>query len=321
MQKILIIRLSSIGDIVLTTPIIRCIKLQTKAELHYLTKKQYVDLVISNPYIDNLIIFEGDIRDTIRVLKKEHYSIIIDLHNSLRSFWIKINIRVKAYSLNKYNIRRFLLINFGINLMNKHIVDRYFETCNPIGVINDNKGLQFFMPANIKLQFNLNQQYVAWCIGASFEQKKLSETQIVEVSNKLRLPIVLIGGAKEKKMGSSILKHSKNKNIYNFCGKFSINQSALIIKNSCVVLTNDTGFMHIASSFKKKIISFWGCTKPSLGYYPYMTANLSTQIISKKRKHPCSKHGEHCKVNFRGCIKEIDSKLILNEIEKVIEQH
>ncbi len=318
MQKILIIRFSSIGDIVLTTPIVRCLKSQIKAEVHYLTKKQYVDLVAANPFIDKVVVFEGDLRDTINKLKKENYSCIIDLHNNIRSFWLRMSIGVTNFFLKKHTIKRFLLIHLGINLINKHIVDRYFETCLPIGLINDNMGLDYFIKNDVKVDFNITQQYVTWCIGASFEQKMLSETQIIEVCNELSLPIVLIGGEKERMMGCDIVKNSHNKNIYNFCGQFSINQSALIIKHSSLVLTNDTGFMHIATSFNKKIISFWGCTKPSLGYYPYMLNNNSSQVVSKARKHPCSRHGGSCKVNSVGCVKTINSKIVLTEISKLL---
>ena len=76
--------------------------------------------------------------------------------------------------------------------------------------------------------------------------------------------------------------------------------------------------MHIAACFKKIIISFWGCTKPVLGFYPYMTNKQSVQIISNPKLSPCSKHGNFCKLQKEGCIKQINPEDILEEINKIL---
>ena len=73
--------------------------------------------------------------------------------------------------------------------------------------------------------------------------------------------------------------------------------------------------MHIATAFHKSIISFWGCTKPKLGFYPYMADKKSIQIVFNPLKRPCSKHGSSCRLTEKGCVKNIESNIILEKIK------
>jgi len=314
MKKILIIRFSSIGDIVLTSPIIRCVKLQTDAELHFLTKKQYSIILESNPYIDK-IIFLNNIKSTLEELKYEDYDLILDLQNNIPSLWLKLNLRIATFTIRKRNVAKFLYINFGINSLKDHVVDRYFKTVKKINVVNDHKGLEYFIGSNIKMDFDVPENFIAWSIGGTYEQKTLSKLQIIEVCNNLSMPIILLGGHNEKDIGDQIVKESTNKYMFNFCGNLSLDESAYLIKTSSLVLTNDTGLMHIAASFRKKIISFWGCTKPSLGFSPYMANEHSVQIVFNPLSPPCSKHGQFCKFDSKGCVKKISALDIIETIQ------
>ncbi|MAQ70112.1 MAG: glycosyl transferase [Flavobacteriales bacterium] len=316
MKKILIIRFSSIGDIVLTSPILRCIKLQTDVELHFLTKKKYSIILESNPYIDKLFFFHT-LRLTLKELKSQDYDLIIDLQNNIRSFRLKWNLGIMAFTVCKRNWQKFLYINFGVNYLKDHVVDRYFTAVNNMNVINDDKGLEYFIGPNINIDFDVQKKFIAWSIGGTYEQKTLSKQQIVEVCNNLSIPIVLLGGDGEKEIGSQIIKESSNRLISNFCGYLSLDESAYLIKKSYLVLTNDTGLMHIAASFKKRIISFWGCTKPSLGFAPYMAHEDSVQIVFNPLSRPCSKHGQFCKFTSKGCVKKITPKKIVRTIQNI----
>ncbi|MAZ58321.1 MAG: glycosyl transferase [Flavobacteriales bacterium] len=317
MKKILIIRFSSIGDIVLTSPIIRCIKLQTDVELHFLTKKEYSIILESNPYIDKLVFF-NTLKLTLKALRLEDYDIIIDLQNNMRSFWLKLNLRATALSVCKGNWAKFFYINFGINYLKDHVVDRYFKTVKNINVVNDCQGLEYFLGSNINIDFDVQKRFIAWSIGGTYEQKTLSKEQIIEVCNNLSIPIVLLGGDNEKAIGSQIIKESINKSIVNFCGHLSLDESAYLIQKSCLVLTNDTGLMHIAACFKKIIISFWGCTKPPLGFSPYITDEQSVQIVFQPLSRACSKHGSSCRLTEKGCVKNISANQILEVLHKSI---
>ena len=204
MQKILIIRFSSIGDIVLTSPILRCLKSQLSVELHYLTKQSYGMLLYNNPHIDKIILFK-EFQSTISELKHEKYDLIIDLHNSIRSFWIKCNLNVPTVTYQKNILARFIFINFGILLIKNHVVDRYFGAIKKLGILNDFKGLEYFLSPDLKVPFNIEQDFICWCIGASYESKKLSLEQIVNVCNTSLKTIVLIGGKNEYQMGQCLV--------------------------------------------------------------------------------------------------------------------
>ena len=148
MQKILIIRFSSIGDIVLTTPLIRCIKKQLPdAEIHYLTKEKFYPVIKANPNISRIHTFKDDLGQVIRSLKKINFDFIVDLHKNLRSTRVKLALRKPAGSFDKLNFKKWLIVNLKINkLPEEHIVERYFKSLNSLGVGNDKKGLDHYIP-------------------------------------------------------------------------------------------------------------------------------------------------------------------------------
>ena len=141
--KILVIRFSSIGDIILTTPVIRCLKYQLDAEIDFLTKGEYKDVIISNPNINEVLTL-SNLSKTIDVLRSKDYDFVIDLQKNILSLMIRLALRVKSYTFSKNNFKRFLLIYFGINLMRDHIVDRYFKAVKKLNVYNDNNGIDYF---------------------------------------------------------------------------------------------------------------------------------------------------------------------------------
>ena len=317
--KILVIRFSSIGDIILTTPILRCLKNQLNADIDFLTNSLYQELLLTNTNISDVFGLSKNTTQIIDILRSKEYDIVIDLQNNFKSLKIRLALGVHSFVLDKGTLKRYLLIYLGIDLLNNHIVDRYFKTISSLKVSNDGKGIDYPLSENTTAKFNFKQDYIAWCIGGTYEQKKLSLAQISYVISKIKIPVVFLGGGNEKKISSLLYERNINsKNIYDFCGETNIKESAYLMQNSKLVLTNDTGMMHIASAFDIPIVSFWGCTKPSLGFYPYMPNKESVNIIVNSSKRPCSKHGKYCRSTVNGCIKEIDSKIIYNTIVKLI---
>ena len=320
--KFLIIRFSSIGDIVLTTPVIRCLKQQVNgAEIHYLIKKRYSKILKRNPYVDKIHEFEGDLSKTISALKKENYHYIIDLHRCLRSKIVKIRLKVLAFPFNKLNLQKWIIVNFKINILpDIHIVDRYFKTVSLFDVKNDNIGLDYFIPKedeiDIKqLPLKKTDNFIAFVIGAKHATKQLPVEKMISICKKISFPVILLGGTEDIELGNKIEKEINTK-VYNACGKYNINQSASLIKQSCVVITHDTGLMHIAAAFKKKIISIWGNTIPEFGMYPYMPGEGSEIIEVKNLKcRPCSKIGHNkCPKKHFKCMNEINEEKIINNI-------
>ncbi|MBN8701724.1 MAG: glycosyltransferase family 9 protein [Bacteroidetes bacterium] len=318
-MKILIIRFSSIGDIVLTTPVIRCLKKQlSDVEIHYLTKKAYVDLVAPNPYVSKVYTLDASLKEVLPSLKAEQYDYVVDLHHNLRSFLVKSSLGKKSVAFKKLNIEKWLSVNFKLKaLPNTHIVDRYLQTVEKLGVVNDNDGLDFFIqtdekPLLEKLGAVLNR-YVVFAIGAKFATKRLPNEKIYSLLTKVNKPIVLIGGKEDVANAASI---ASKVDVINLCGLLTLHESAIVLKYANTVLTHDSGMMHIAAALKKKIISIWGNTIPEFGMYPYLPGPASQLIEVKNLScRPCSKIGFNaCPKKHFKCMNAIDENSILKSI-------
>src|ERR1700712_1223533 len=147
-MKFLVIRFSSIGDIVLTTPVIRCLKKQVEgAEIHYLVKPQFKSVIAQNPYIDAIHVLQNDWDKMLDELKEEHFDYIIDLHHNLRTLRVKKALKIPSFSFNKLNIEKFIFVKLKWNVMpHLHIIDRYLKTVSSFGVRNDGEGMDYFIP-------------------------------------------------------------------------------------------------------------------------------------------------------------------------------
>ena len=332
-MKILVIRFSSIGDIVLTTPVVRCLKQQLGAEVHFLTKRSFEKILTSNPNIDRVFSMDKRVSEVIELLKKEHYDAVIDLHGNLRTLQVKWQLGVRAYTFDKLNFEKWLRVNLKINrLPNVHIVDRYLKTIEPLGVKNDGKGLDYFIPKEDEitrisdfgsrisevqpsdLSFIIHHpslKFVAFVIGAAHATKRLPTEKIIDICNQITLPIFLIGGKEDGKRGDLIVSKS-NSYVINLCGTLNLNQSASVVRQAEKVVTHDTGLMHIAAAFGKDIVSVWGNTIPEFGMTPYLpTAGSRIMEVKNLSCRPCSKIGhESCPKGHFKCMEMMDTLAI-----------
>jgi ADP-heptose:LPS heptosyltransferase len=324
-MKILIIRFSSIGDIVLTTPVIRCLKKQIGAEIHFVTKKNFEKILLSNPYVDKVWSIEKEANEILPQLKLEGFDYIIDLHKNLRSFQIKWALKAPSFSFNKLNIEKWLMVNLKINrLPYTHIVDRNLETVASLGVKNDNEGLDYFIPKEDEIDlneltrkhgFNIpDKKYIVLVIGAAHATKRLTVEKLIEICNKIELPIIILGG-KDDMINSDLINSKSIGYALDLCGKLNLNQSASVVKQAYKVITHDTGLMHIAAAFRKDIISVWGNTIPELGMYPYIPEGVNSinEMIEVKDLscRPCSKIGyDKCPKGHFKCMQMIDTDAV-----------
>ena len=319
MQKILIIRFSSIGDIVLTTPVIRCIKEQKpNIEIHYLTKNSFKGILENNPHLTKIHAIEKEVKEVIEELKKENFDLVIDLHNNIRSLQTKKALGKSSSTFKKLNFQKWLLVNFKINKMPAiHIVDRYLKTVEQLGIKNDNKGLDYFIPQKdeinpASLPLSHQMGYIGFVIGAKHFTKQLPIEKIISICKKINQPIILLGGKEDIERANEIEK-AVGSTIYNACGKYNLNQSASLIKQAKKIITHDTGLMHIAAAFKKEIISVWGNTVPSFGFSPYLPDKRSKIVEVKNLScRPCSKIGYNkCPKGHFKCMMMIDESEII----------
>jgi len=315
MVKFLVVRFSSIGDIVLTSPVVRHLKEQVEnAEIHYLTKKVYAPLLEANPYIDRVHPFDGDLKSCIRTLKNEEIDYIIDLHHNARSARIKLGLKRMDFTVHKLNWKKWLYVTFKINrLPDRHMVDRNLDTVHNFISERDSLGLDYFIPDReevdlASLPAAFLKGFIGLSIGAQHRTKMLPLESLVELCGLLQHPVVVLGGPGDRATGEALVASYPDKEILNACGKYSIHQSASLVRQAKVLITHDTGLMHIAAAFQKRIISVWGNTHPRFGMFPYRTDSRSVKFEVKDLKcRPCSKigHKECPKKHFK-CMMEQD---------------
>jgi ADP-heptose:LPS heptosyltransferase len=318
--RVLVIRFSSMGDVVLTTPVVRALaqQLEGGAEVHFLTKKKFASVLDGNPHIARVHTIDESVQEVMNDLKAIDFDYVIDLHNNLRSRIVKRGLKRLSFTFKKYNFEKWLWVNLGINRMPKvHVVDRYLDTLKAFQVKDDGQGLDYFIPSETICAGveGLPQKYVAVAIGAAHIGKKMSAEHWLEVVKQMHKPVLLLGGKEDAEVAEFIQAACKN-DVWNAAGKWSIHQSALALKNAEVVISGDTGLMHIASAFGKKIVSLWGCTTPGLGMSPYRAHPQSVMIEpSHLKKRPCSKLGNRCKYGEKNrCIEQIAAERVVNAV-------
>lgn len=320
-MKILVLRFSSIGDIVLTTPVVRALAQQVPgAAVHFATKPGYRGLLVANPYVAKVHVLSGSLRDLVQELKAEKFDYIVDLHNNLRTRLIKLQLGVKSSSFDKLNWQKWLLVNFKVNrLPDVHIVQRYLAAATPLGVHDDGRGLDYFIPAGQEVDLttlpaDFQRGYVAVAIGAQHATKRLPLEKLVELCQQLApRPVILLGGPEDAPVAEAIMAAVETKPpspqvpkspIHNGCGRYSLHQSASLLRQASFVVSHDTGLMHIAAAFGKRIYSVWGNTVPEFGMYPFRTEfeNLEVKGLSCR---PCSKIGfAKCPQGHFRCMRE-----------------
>ncbi|WP_046244598.1 glycosyltransferase family 9 protein [Hymenobacter terrenus] len=326
-MKILVLRFSSIGDIVLTTPVVRALAQQVPgAEVHFATKPAYRSLLESNRHIAKVHCLTGPLGELVQALKAEQFDYLIDLHNNLRTRLIKLRLGVKSSSFDKLNGRKWLLVNFKIDKLPRvHIVQRYLAAAAPLGIRDDGQGLDYFIPEDQEVDLAMlppafQRGYVAVAIGAQHATKRLPVDKLIELCAKLARPIVLLGGREDESIAHVIeqafeteaaplqppaqtipdspyyfpknfpVQSATRPLIVNGCGRYSLHQSASLLRQAQFVVSHDTGLMHIAAAFGKEIFSIWGNTVPAFGMYPYRT-DFRVLEVNNLSCRPCSKIG------------------------------
>ena len=321
--KILILRFSSIGDVVLTSPVVRCLKEQVPgARIHYCTKPAYRSIVDHNPHIDKCFYIDGNLFDLIRQLRAEQYDYVVDLQNGFTAGLIRTMLGRRSYSLNTSGLRTWLYRRWKIStLAPQHIVDRYLETVQPLGVQNDEMGLDYFIPYKDQVEADWlptthRHDYVAFAIGGRHLTKRLPVSRMIELCRKINHPVVLLGDSGDRPAGELIASELGSHLIFNACGLFNLNQSASLLQQARVVFSHDTGLMHIAAALQKKVYSIWGSSTPQLGGYPYKTPYVlleKTELACR----PCSQTGSgNCPLKHFRCMRELSFDFEVKELRQ-----
>lgn len=313
-MKILVIRFSSIGDVVLTTPVVRCLAQQLPgAEIHFITKKAFLPVLEGNPYIHRIITIGSSVKEQLADLKAEQYDVVIDLHRNVRTLRLKWALGRKSYAFPKKNVAKWMLTNWKIDRMpNVHVVDRYFEAVRALGVQNDGLPCDLFLNESdaVELPAEIaSGKFIVVAMGAQFATKQLPVPLMKSILSEVNVPIVLLGGPTDNERAEALKSELKSLNLIDFCGKLSLRQSAYVLSRASALLTGDTGLMHIATAFRVPVISVWGNTVPAFGMYPYAQPELySIHEVTGLSCRPCSKIGyQTCPKKHFNCMQLQDA--------------
>ncbi|OGS45582.1 MAG: hypothetical protein A2539_07085 [Elusimicrobia bacterium RIFOXYD2_FULL_34_15] len=317
-MKILIIRLSSIGDIVSATPLIRCLrKKYSDAEIDFILKKQYSDILSKNPYISKLILFDGDIFKSMARISLEKYDLIVDIHGNFKSFLLTLFSKAKVLKYKNFSIRRFLLVEWGINLYWEKlpVSNRYLNAVKSLGINDDNEGCDFFIDENIKKGFGelLKGEYIGICPVSAWKTKRWLSDNYITVSRRIseiyECNILIFGGKEDQQYCENIRRQIGDK-ATNYSG-FPLQETAAAIRMCKFLLTNDTGIMHIAEALKIPVVALFGPTVEEFGFYPQLK---KSRIISKNFVcKPCSTKGSNeCPTGSFICMKAISTGEVIS---------
>jgi len=310
--KVLIIRLSSIGDVILTTPIVRCLKHSISVEIDFLTNEVNLPILKRNPYISTIIF-----PDQLGPQDLKQYDYIIDLNNSRKSRKIYNRSYDTLIKTDKMPIRKWLMLFLKINLLNKsHTVDRHFDSVKSLSINNDGAGLDLFIDdhTNVPVPAPFSN-YIVINAGGSKITKRIPKKLIEDVINMSERKYILIGGADV----STVYGGFNHPNCINLVNQLSLEQSFKIIKHCKLLITGDTAMMHAAAALQKPQIVIWGSTSDDFGFYPYYGskyADQSDHIIQGISCQPCSKMGKDaCPKGHMNCLTKIEAKEVLLKID------
>ncbi|RXK47596.1 glycosyltransferase family 9 protein [Aquirufa rosea] len=321
MNKILCIRFSSLGDIVLTTPIIRTLKTRyPNAQIHVATKQSYANLWQGNPYVHQVHCYQDNLWKLASELRNEGFDAVIDLHKNIRSHLLCFLLGKIPYQIDKFTRERKLLVKKKINyLPKKHLVDRYFDSLKKLDIRSDGQGLDFFIPKGQELnpkEWGIEGKYIVYAIGAQYTTKVLSYPKMIELCDRIQGKLVLIGDAWDEHFAYRLQTLFPEK-VINMCNRTSVAGSASLMKQAEFVIAHDSSMMHIAAALKKKLFVLWGATHSDFGFYPYQTEYTSVEMSSLDCR-PCSTQGtNYCPLGHFDCLNKVSLEPIISASQHI----
>jgi lipopolysaccharide heptosyltransferase II len=329
--KTLVIRFSSIGDIVLSTPLLRVLRARfPRGQIDYFTRTEYAELVQSNQNLNRTYEFyarqgfEG-LRTLKKQIRQEGYDLIVDIHDSLRSKYLRSLRGPRRAIVNKRVFERSMLVNLKKNIYKGvvSVVDRYIEPVSDLGIQNDGKGLELHIPDDVlfgvagkiaTLKLNRFEKVVGLCPGARHFTKRWPADRFARVgaafAHKMDAKVLLFGGGADASISNQVCwdinNQSGDERATSLCGQLKLLETAAAMEYCDVIITNDTGLMHIAVAMHKKVVAVFGSTVREFGFFPYdpKAVVMETQGLGCR---PCSHIGRsECPEKHFKCMAEID---------------
>lgn len=323
MKKILIIRLSSLGDVVLTQAAVQALREEfPKAKIHYLTKKVYAQIVELFNCVDEIHFWENNTK-ILKELKNLRFDLAIDLHAKFNTFIILKSIRAKkTVTYYKKHFLRKKIVKQKTNETISSTVDLYFTALYKIGLDIPKKEPRLYPNKKIQLPQILDKvehkKNIGIFPGALHKTKQYPLDQFVKLIDLIK-PVkdfrIFLFGSNEEKHLCKELNDKTEKQTIDMCGKLNIAQLVSAIDKMDLIISNDSGPMHIAAALKKSQVALFGATHPKLGFAP-LNKNavvLSADLVCQ----PCTLHGnDKCKLEHFNCMRSIKPEQVISVIHK-----
>ena len=321
-KNILVIRLSSLGDVLLTTPLVRSIKkLHNDVSLDFIVQKEFFEVYQHNPSINNCFLYNKLERSLISIdaFQLAKYDLIIDLQNNRRSKEIYEEFSGNVLRFKKNSIKKFLLVNAKINLLEEsvQIPERYAAAIK--GIKLDSEGLEIFGITNKKILNNFEKNIIGICPGSRHFTKMWPIEYFKEISDILisnGFEVALLGGNDDREIVDKIIE--SNKQIIDFTTNNDLLKTADNIAQCRLLLCNDSGLMHLASAVQTPLIAIFGSTVREFGFTPYKCKNLVLENNSLSCR-PCSHIGKsYCPKKHFKCMIEIKPQYVFEKIKEML---
>ena len=325
-MRILIIRFSSIGDILLTTPFIRQVRNKfPDARIDYVIKDKFSELIKYNPHISQIIELtessENSLKDLTNKIKPNHYQYVFDLHNNIRSILLRLRVRAAYKShIKKDKIQQKILLwskrRWQADV--KQIPERYHAVGKAAGIKDDGQGLEIFWPDSVDKKvrekinvsgLDLSHPAIGLAPGAGFYTKRWPLEYFSELIYRLedKFEIVLFGGKEEAGLAIELEKKHK---VYNFTGTLSILESGAAISVMKLLISNDSGMMHMATAVKTPVLAIFGSSVKELGFFPYRSKSIVVEN-NHVACRPCSHIGRNtCPRKHFKCMMDITPDIV-----------
>jgi len=318
-SKILIIRLSSLGDVLLTTPLIRSVrKKYPKANLDFLVKPQFADAIRFNPYLNEIIEYNRQKpRETIAKLRKGNYDLVIDLQNNLRSRRVRKVLKCESFVFKKPTFEKFMLVHFKKNYFGGvfPIPLRYIQSVK--GLEPDSEGLDLFLPEEVQSVLEEDKRYVGLCPGAKHFTKRYPSDYFIELGRKLveyGLQPVIFGGRDDKEICEEVARGVEG--AINLCNDNKLFQTAVEMRKCKFVVCNDSGLMHVAAAVRTPVAAIFGSTVREFGFVPFGVKHIVVEN-NQLDCRPCTHIGKSkCPKKHFECMRSLTPALVFEEIKK-----
>lgn len=334
-EKILIVQTAFIGDVILTLPLLQVLRRNfPNSKIDFMLIPRTAELLKNHPDVDEVIIFDKKgkdrgLRGLIRILKlifAKNYDVAFIPHRSFRSAVIPFLAGIKTRIGFDKSAFSFLYTHV-VSYRSIHEVERNLSLLEPIGINVNSKEFPNLFPSDDdrnyidKILVDVNPNLIGIAPGSIWATKRWLKERFAELIRLLindGFAIVLIGGMEDIKLCEEIKRDSGLKNVYNFCGKLSLLQSAELIRRCVVLISNDSAPMHIAVAMRTPVVAIFGPTVPEFGFYPYGDRDKIVQVENLYCR-PCGIHGgKRCPEGHFKCMRLIEAKAVYEKVKDLV---